>query len=86
MTEKMIDDDILCNGQELGFVLIPGSWDIDESILLCRQIGGENAVIKSSSDQTKLSNMFRASKSCTAKSKNICTFMPVLSRVLIDFA
>ena len=67
MTEKVIDSEILCKGAAVGHVLVPGKWDVDLSILLCKQLGGKSSVVSSNRLQQELSDIYANHTSCAAR-------------------
>ncbi len=69
MTETTVESDILCTGADLGNTLIPGKWDIDDSRLLCNQMGGKTSVVGSRQEQEEITAMFLNHTSCTIVAK-----------------
>ncbi len=66
MNEIMLESSILCKGQELGSVLIPGQFNLREANLFCKVGGGEQTVIKSLEKQLELKQKFLNSSQCSS--------------------
>ncbi len=70
MIEKMINVDVMCKGIRVGHVLVPGQWDMDGTILLCKQLGGKTTVVESQDQQQALTKIFLEDSTCPAQCKS----------------
>ncbi len=70
VSQSSVNTDIICKGAELGHTLIPGKWDIDESIALCQGFGGFTSVVTSREEQEEISKIYTNNSNCVAHSNH----------------
>ncbi len=65
MKEITVDQGNLCTGAEIGHVLVPGRFNMFETLKLCRSFGGDTSVVDNLEIQEQLRTMFSESEVCT---------------------
>ena len=66
MVEEFVETRELCENNFIVNYLVPGKRNINESLLLCHQFGGNVTVVRSHEQQTYLGNKLRSDSLCGA--------------------
>ena len=65
MLADFVNQEKICQDSMVGSVIVPGEWNMHDTIHLCQGLGGQMSVVDSEKKQIFLSALFRNHSQCS---------------------